>query len=417
MAAALPDDMLAEVLRHLGPRSLAACCRVCKPWRDLVDDRRLLRADLLPRSLAGIFLNFSGLCYPEFFARPSTTAGATTAISSLLDFLPFDGTKWYKIEDHCNGLLLLDCNCVVNPATRWWARLPPRPPPREDMERWKMQAGQTSKRVFIRVTGLPTCIPIHRRIQVELEPSEWPPPLYVLPVFSSRTERWEERTFVREGEAAGNTTVPDKRISLRNDKYQVIKLPKVTRMPSEDSYFCLGRSQKGVYLALARHCCHLLVWILDESCDGIKWELKHDKDIKHILLGRNKVDLGPWILQEINYQKEEGSLSSYEWFRKKLEYELNEEATLEKSEWNSDDDNAPCNEDIIGRYNEAIDIIGFHPFKEIIFFSESFERGIAYHLNGSKVEDLGDLYPVGYDFVPSNEQMISASYPYTPCWM
>uniref|UniRef100_A0A0D3FM68 F-box domain-containing protein n=1 Tax=Oryza barthii TaxID=65489 RepID=A0A0D3FM68_9ORYZ len=230
MVAALPDDVLAEVLRRLGPRSLAACCRVCKPWRDLVDDRRLLRADLLPRSLAGIFLNFSGLCYPEFFARPSTTAGATTAISSLLDFLPFDGTKWYKIEDHCNGLLLLDRDCV-----------------------------------------------------------------------------------------------------------------------------------------------------------------------------------------EINYQKEEGSLSSYEWFRKKLEYELNEEATLEKSEWNSDDDNAPCNEDIIGRYNEAIDIIGFHPFKEIIFFSESFERGIAYHLNGSKVEDLGDLYPVGYDFVPSNEQMISASYPYTPC--
>uniref|UniRef100_A0A0E0KH80 F-box domain-containing protein n=1 Tax=Oryza punctata TaxID=4537 RepID=A0A0E0KH80_ORYPU len=241
MVAALPDDLLAEVLRRLAPRSLAACRCVCKPWRDLVDERRLLRADLLPHSLAGIFINFSGLFYPEFFARPSTT------ISGRLDFLPF-GTKYYNVEDHCNGLLLLDlydCYCVVNPATRWWARLPPRPPLLDEMETDHIHtvylvfdpAASPNYEVFV----IP-CIQ-NWRIQVEQEPSECPPSVYVL---SSRTERWEERTFVREGEAARTGIVPDMRISLRNDQYQVIKLPKVTRMPL-DEYFYLGRSQKGVH--------------------------------------------------------------------------------------------------------------------------------------------------------------------------
>jgi len=47
-----------------------------------------------------------------------------------------DGSKVYdpfEVWDHCNGLILLQdsqVNCmVVNPATRQWAHLPPRPPP------------------------------------------------------------------------------------------------------------------------------------------------------------------------------------------------------------------------------------------------------------------------------------------------
>uniref|UniRef100_A0A0E0GRS0 F-box domain-containing protein n=1 Tax=Oryza nivara TaxID=4536 RepID=A0A0E0GRS0_ORYNI len=38
---------------------IAASRCVCKAWRAIVDTRRLLRADLLPLSLAGIYLNFS----------------------------------------------------------------------------------------------------------------------------------------------------------------------------------------------------------------------------------------------------------------------------------------------------------------------------------------------------------------------
>lgn len=36
---------------------------------------------------------------------------------------------------------------------------------------------------------------------------EWPPPVYVVQVFSSFTGRWEEKTFARKGDAAG--TVAD----------------------------------------------------------------------------------------------------------------------------------------------------------------------------------------------------------------
>jgi hypothetical protein len=44
----LPDDVLADVLGRLRPRWLAAARCVRKSWRRVIDDRRLLRTDLLP---------------------------------------------------------------------------------------------------------------------------------------------------------------------------------------------------------------------------------------------------------------------------------------------------------------------------------------------------------------------------------
>ncbi|KAF0909998.1 hypothetical protein E2562_001248 [Oryza meyeriana var. granulata] len=123
MTAALPDDVLAEVLRHLAPRWLAASSSVCKSWRDVVDGRRLLRTDLLLLSLAGIFANYIGHDYSELFSRPTTG----DPISGKLDFLPSEDA-WCMVRDHCNGLLLLE-SYVVNPATRRWVALPPYPPP------------------------------------------------------------------------------------------------------------------------------------------------------------------------------------------------------------------------------------------------------------------------------------------------
>ena len=49
MARLLPDDVLADVLRRC----------VCRAWRALIDGRGLLRVDLLPRSLAGLFVNYN----------------------------------------------------------------------------------------------------------------------------------------------------------------------------------------------------------------------------------------------------------------------------------------------------------------------------------------------------------------------
>ena len=54
----LPDDVLADVLARLAPRSLAVSRCVCREWRAVVDDRcrQLLRPDLLPLTVGGIFV-------------------------------------------------------------------------------------------------------------------------------------------------------------------------------------------------------------------------------------------------------------------------------------------------------------------------------------------------------------------------
>jgi hypothetical protein len=62
-------------------------------------------------------------------------------------------------------------------------------------------------------------------------------------------------------------------------------------------------------------------------------------------------------------------------------------------------------------------IIGFHPSKEVIFFSQSEKRGLAYHWNTFKVQDLGDMYPTGYDYFAEMYPSIHVAFPYTPCWM
>jgi hypothetical protein len=41
-------------------------------------------------------------------------------------------------------------------------------------------------------------------------------------------------------------------------------------------------------------------------------------------------------------------------------------------------------------------MLGFHPFREVTFMNASFMRGLAYHLNTSKLEDVGGIYPKDY---------------------
>ena len=69
--ALLPDDVLADVLRRLPPCDLAASRCVCKAWLAVVDARRLLRADLLPLTLGGFFMNFYNYYISELFAPVS----------------------------------------------------------------------------------------------------------------------------------------------------------------------------------------------------------------------------------------------------------------------------------------------------------------------------------------------------------
>uniref|UniRef100_I1QE14 F-box domain-containing protein n=1 Tax=Oryza glaberrima TaxID=4538 RepID=I1QE14_ORYGL len=124
----LPEDVLVNILHRLAPRCLAISRCVCKPWRTIIDARCLLRVDLLPHLVGGIFINFHDLILSEFISRPSI--GPT--ISGNFNYLPHNSI----VRDHCNGLLLLDGYVdypatqqyyVVNPATRQWVQLPPCP--------------------------------------------------------------------------------------------------------------------------------------------------------------------------------------------------------------------------------------------------------------------------------------------------
>ncbi|TVU04249.1 hypothetical protein EJB05_00004, partial [Eragrostis curvula] len=364
----LPDDVLADVLRRLAPRWLAACRSVCTAWRDAVDARGLLlRADLdlLPLKLAGILINFGGLSITDFFSRPSTDPSISGKHN---DYLPeASGERsWSYVVDHCNGLFLLPNG-------------------------WNQ--------------------------------SEWPPSLYVLDVYSSLTGQWEKRSFVREGEAAG--TIGDMRLSLSDDKYRIVERPVDTKV---STFIYLGKSALGVYGACFYQRFRLRVWLLSEMCDQMEWVLKHEVDLYEWLLklqlsnqlpeGWYHFELrprGPWTLQDLHH---------YHYYPSDEEDNA-ETPTEDEVEWNSDasDDKelqrrSDNDHSVLGTYyNDTVKILGFHPFKEIVFLHESKRRGLAYHWRISKFEDLGNLYPTSWCWVDINNQNIESSFPYTPCWI
>ncbi|KAF7019946.1 unnamed protein product [Triticum aestivum] len=260
---------------------------------------------------------------------------------------------------------------------------------------------------------------------------EWPPSPMLLQIFSSRTNGWEERSFQRQGESF--STVADlpwsgdpksavywrghlyvhhyfvMRISLSSGKYQVIKPPQDINS-SRTPKLQLGRSEKGVYLAsIASHAERLQVWILDESSARLEWVLKYQADIRHILShrGYNPKVQGSWVMEDSNYHSYHDRFPDYK-----------EQAPPENGfEWDSDNEDVLDTKDKVdGECREYVDIIGFHPQKEVVFLSESLERGFAYHLSTSKLQDLGYMYPTQYDEFAEGGKLIESSFPYTPCW-
>ncbi|XBI44422.1 hypothetical protein VPH35_109056 [Triticum aestivum] len=420
---ALPDDALAEVLRRLPPHILAEARRVCKAWRNAPGP------DRTASTLSGIFINFKGQYFSEFFSRPSTGP----AIDGGFDFLPCMGVEvkdhcnmGVKVKDHCNGLLLcressyraLPCprEYVVNPATRRWARLPKRPPP--------LIPGFDHT---AHLTFEPTVLPHYQVFLIPRVPwrlpsdgesgddddnplleLEWPPASYLVDVFSSVTQQWDTATFLREGEASGIVTDMQlewwydpslyhavywqsalyihcqhgylTRMSLSDHSYRVIKLPGAGGLIVYSNHR-LGRSSQGV-------------WYLSESCGRIEWVLKHDTRLETVYaqqLGRQ------WILQQVNLRKEYPEHKASD-----VKYDY---------DWNTDEDNVLDTEDVV---DEAVDVIeneehisygflGFHPYKEVVFLNTS-TRGLAYDWINSKFQDLGSSWTC-------------VSFPYTPCWV
>ncbi|TVU45873.1 hypothetical protein EJB05_05380, partial [Eragrostis curvula] len=412
-ALLLPQDVLADILARLAPRDLVMALVVCRAWRAVINSRRPLRADLLPLSLGGFFVNFNSHKFSEYFSDPSTTA----TISSMTGYVPHSTRYWRYVVGHCNGLLLLCDNCVVNPATRWWAEVPP--------------ASHTAPKTFYYRNYLvfdPTLSTHYEVFSIPhfyddkdlglTDQSEWPPSSCILHVFSSLTSRWEGTLFDRDGEAAA--TVLDMRkcmvedsavyyrralyvhcqanvvlsISLSSNKYRAIKPPS----PSIKEVFALGKSKNGVYFASLGSTWDraLRIWVLDESCGQTEWLLKYHVDLEYVY---NEIShllpSGSWVLQDVNYNYHRNHFSN------------------EKNETQMDNGDRAEEHD----YHGPVSIMGFHPFEEVIFLCQKMKRGLAYHLSSSKVQDLGHMYPRNYEYFAPVCEAILGYYPYTPCWM
>ncbi|TVU47500.1 hypothetical protein EJB05_07103, partial [Eragrostis curvula] len=263
---------------------------------------------------------------------------------------------------------------------------------------------------------------------------EWPPSPFTFHVFSSSTGCWEQRSFVREGEAIG--TVEDvrldslrpmywgprwryavywqealyvhcrgafiMRLSLINGTYQVIKTP-INIEEGKHARPNLGRSENGVYFATIHDNYLLRIWILDELCGDMKWVLKHNVDLERSALWaaiqinyHQRVD-GPWILEDNTSDDDDDN---------------NEMLPKQDFEWDSDNGNVLDHEEADEDRFEYIYFLGFHPYKEVVFLKVSF-TGIAFHLNTSKVQYLGKLRPKDYYYTYAAGAY--ESFPYTPC--
>uniref|UniRef100_M8BB21 Uncharacterized protein n=1 Tax=Aegilops tauschii TaxID=37682 RepID=M8BB21_AEGTA len=63
-------------------------------------------------------------------------------------------------------------------------------------------------------------------------------------------------------------------------------------------------------------------------------------------------------------------------------------------------------------YPKHFDILGFHPYKEVVYLNKTFGV-VVYHLNNSKVQYLGNSRPESYYYSHSNG--IYDAFVYTPC--
>ncbi|CAO2150025.1 unnamed protein product [Urochloa humidicola] len=211
-APALPDDVLEDILGRLTARSLAASRQVCKAWRDIVDNRRLLLRlrRLLPHSLHGFFVNYVDHGRAHFFARPTAATAAGSRIDGEFSFIePEHEYGLFKtVADHCNGLVLYRDDYyesrlyVCNPATRRWVCLPPLTIPVVCLRRMFLMFNPSVSRHY-EVFVYP--LDPEKSNDITVDKTEWPPSRWTWHVFSSRTGQWRERVFIREGEAAGLT--------------------------------------------------------------------------------------------------------------------------------------------------------------------------------------------------------------------
>ena len=170
---------------------------------------------LLPHKVYGVVINYVDHGRPHLFRRPPPSTSSSPSSNPRIDgkFFLAEDHDWWLVLDHCNGLLLYATDgweeklCVCNPATQRWTILPGR-------------ASVAARYAGAYLAFDPAVSPHYEVILIPdlpqadddliTEEQEWPPSMWKMNVFSSRTGKWEERAFVRKGEPAG--TVQDIRL-------------------------------------------------------------------------------------------------------------------------------------------------------------------------------------------------------------
>jgi len=165
---------------------------------------------------------------------------------------------------------------------------------------------------------------------------------------------------------------------------------------NEDLAYYLGKCERVVYfgsLSEENMWPRFRAWLLNESCGQMEWVLKNDISLQAVVENFTNVYTDgystSWI---VNYQED-----------------VSEVQPEDESDWDFDSGIVLHEtKDKVATGNATMLFLGFHPYKKIAFFLLSrSSRVVSYHLNTSKVQELGIL-----------DKLFSvSSFPYTPCWM
>ena len=167
----------------------------------------------------------------------------------------------------------------------------------------------------------------------------------------------------------------------------------------------LGKCERGVYFGLLSEenmWPRFRAWLLNESRGQMEWVLKNDISLQVVVENFTNVCTDrystPWI---VNYQDES------DWVN--YQKDVSEVQPEDESDWDFDSGIVLHEtKDKVATGNATMLFLGFHPYKKIAFFLLSrSSRVVSYHLNTSKVQELGIL----------DELFSVSSFPYTPCWM
>ena len=198
----------------------------------------------------------------------------------------------------------------------------------------------------------------------------------------------------------------------------MMKSPATGDKLGEGATFYLGKSEKGVYSTLlywvdCGRCPQFRVWFLkeeEEENDHIhmEWVLKTNISLPPLLANRRPLlhsgfaDDEWRVIRDYNNKEEVPPAAAHD-----------DEFAADDDEWDFDNadivfDEAKDNKALEAKEHYHVDFLGFHPYKEIAFFSLR-SGTISYNLNTAKVQWLGGRIhiPVG----------MSTSFPYTPCWL